>query len=66
MKRLAILTRLRSATADECGQDLVEYAMLLAFIALVCIIGLQQLGTAVNNTYGSVSTSLVNSLGGGS
>jgi Flp pilus assembly pilin Flp len=51
---------------EEEAQDLVEYAMLLAFIALVCIIGLQNLGTAVNNTYGAVSTSLVGSLGGGS
>ena len=48
---------------DEGGQDLVEYAMLMAFIALICIIGLRNLGVAVNNTYHSVSTSLVNSLG---
>jgi len=48
---------------DEDGQDLVEYAMLMAFIALVCILGLKNLGTAVNNTYNTVSTSLVNSVG---
>jgi len=61
-----VLKHLRHLGADESGQDLVEYAMLLAFIALLCIIGLQNLGTAVNNTYGAVSTSLTTSLGGGS
>jgi len=43
---------------DEEGQDLVEYALLIAFIALACIIGLQNLGTAINNTYNSISSSL--------
>ena len=47
---------------EEDGQDLVEYAFLLAFIAAVCILALQQLGTAVNDTYNTVSTSLVTSV----
>ncbi len=47
----------RFVREDE-GQDLVEYALLIAFIALACIIGLQQLGTAINNTYNSISSSL--------
>lgn len=64
--KVRVLKRLRRLGAERSGQDLVEYATLLAFVALVCIIGLRQLGTAVNKTYGSVSTSLVNSLGGGS
>ena len=32
--------------------------MLMAFIAMVCILGLLNLGTAINNTYGAASTSL--------
>jgi Flp pilus assembly pilin Flp len=43
---------------DENGQDLVEYAFLMTFIALVCLLGLQNLGTAVNNTFNTVSTSI--------
>jgi len=43
---------------EEAGQDLVEYALLMAFVALVCILGMQQLGTAINGTYDSVNTSL--------
>ena len=52
MKRL-----LRFVHEDE-GQDLVEYALLITFIALACIIGMQNLGTAINNNYASISSSL--------
>ena len=43
---------------SEDGQDLAEYALLLTFIALVCMVGMQQLGTAINNSYTSLSTSI--------
>ena len=43
---------------EEEGQDLVEYALLITFIALACIIGMQNLGTAINNRYNSISQSL--------
>jgi Flp pilus assembly pilin Flp len=36
----------------------VEYALLIAFIALACIIGLQALGGAINQTYNKISSSL--------
>ncbi len=49
---------MKSLIREESGQDLVEYALLLAFIALVCILGMQQLGTAINATYWSVNSSL--------
>jgi pilus assembly protein Flp/PilA len=53
MKNLLV----RFVQEDE-GQDLVEYALLITFIALACIIGMQNLGTAINNRYNSISTSL--------
>jgi pilus assembly protein Flp/PilA len=51
-------TSIASFLLDEQGQDLVEYALLIAFIALACIIGLQSLGGAINATYNSISSSL--------
>jgi Flp pilus assembly pilin Flp len=54
---LAMKTLLRFVREDE-GQDLVEYALLITFIALACIVGMQQLGTAINNNYNSISSSL--------
>ena len=51
----------RSLHEDD-GQDLAEYAFLLAFIAALCILALQQLGTSVNDTYNATSSSLVGSV----
>jgi pilus assembly protein Flp/PilA len=39
---------------DESGQDLIEYALLSAFVALVSIAGASALGTALNNWYSTV------------
>lgn len=41
---------------EERGQDLIEYALLSAAIALVVIAGATQLGTSLNDWYSSVST----------
>jgi len=43
---------------DEEGQDLVEYAMLLAFIALIAIAGVKTLGNTVNGFFANVATAL--------
>jgi len=43
---------------DESGQDLVEYALLLVFLALAAIAMLPILGQAVNNVFSQASSSL--------
>ncbi|MGC4081821.1 MAG: Flp family type IVb pilin [Vicinamibacterales bacterium] len=43
---------------DEDGQDLIEYALLAALIALAAIVGMQALGGALNQKFSDVSTSL--------
>ena len=43
---------------DETGQDLVEYALLLVFLALAAISILPILGQSVNNTFSQASSSL--------
>ena len=45
---------LNQLVRDESGQDLIEYALLSAFVALVCVAGATTLGSALNNWYGSV------------
>lgn len=50
--------KLQSLKNWEEGQDLVEYAMLVALIALVCIIGVKALATAVTAIFSNVSGSL--------
>ena len=42
----------------EEGQDLVEYALLVALIALVCITGVKGVATAVTTVFTNISSSL--------
>jgi Flp pilus assembly pilin Flp len=44
---------------DEGGQDLVEYALLLIFLALAAIATLPTLSKAVNNVFSQSASSLV-------
>lgn len=46
--------------ADEAGASLVEYALLLALIAVVAIGALIFLGGAVNNTLNNVAGNIIN------
>jgi len=59
LKELAV----RLFNEDE-GQDLIEYALLATFVALVAIAGATLLGTALNGWFGSIS-SRVNSASSG-
>jgi pilus assembly protein Flp/PilA len=42
---------------DE-GQDLVEYALLVALVALVCVTGVNNVATAVNSVFTNISSTL--------
>lgn len=46
---------------SEDGQDLIEYALLSTFIALVCVIAVNALGTAVSNVFTIIANQLSNS-----
>ena len=43
---------------DEQGQDLIEYALLATFVALVAIVGATALGSALNNWYSKVASNV--------
>ena len=43
---------------EEEGQDLVEYALLLAFLALAAIVALPTLGNVVNNLFTQSASTL--------
>jgi pilus assembly protein Flp/PilA len=55
---LSLYVKLQSLTTREEGQDLVEYALLVALIALVCIGGVSKVATAVNLVFSNISGSL--------
>jgi pilus assembly protein Flp/PilA len=52
------LHRLVRVGKKQSGQSLVEYALILALIAVVAILVLQGLGGKVNNTLSSVNANL--------
>jgi pilus assembly protein Flp/PilA len=49
---------LRQALKDEAGQDLVEYALIVAVIALAAVLGMSTLASAINNAFIKVGSKL--------
>jgi pilus assembly protein Flp/PilA len=52
-----LLTRLWK---EEEGQDLIEYALLIALIALAATVGMGSLANAINTEFTNLGTSLTN------
>ena len=55
---LKLCVKLQGLQTGEEGQDLVEYSLLVALIALACIAGVRHVATAVNAVFSNVSSSL--------
>lgn len=53
-------TAIKRLLAETDGQDLIEYALLAALIALAAITAMTSLGQAINTKFQSVSSSLTN------
>jgi pilus assembly protein Flp/PilA len=49
---------LRGVMQDEEGASLVEYVLLVALIAVVCIVAVTTLGKAANAKFGQTATSV--------
>jgi Flp pilus assembly pilin Flp len=54
------------ALRDESGQDLIEYAMLAAFISLIATASITSIGAAVNSWYDDYGGQIADIPGGGS
>jgi pilus assembly protein Flp/PilA len=53
-----LVLRLKGLLAEETGQDLVEYALVLALIAFGCTASMQALAGGINTAFNNVSTTL--------
>jgi pilus assembly protein Flp/PilA len=61
MNLVAVWTFLQSRlNRDEKGASLVEYVLLVALIAVVCIVALQLLGNSASDKLTSVGTAISN------
>ena len=51
-------TLLRRLIWEEQGQDLIEYALLAAFIALAAVVGMNLVSGGINTFFGNIGTKL--------
>lgn len=50
--------KIKALLADEEGASLVEYGLLVALIAAVCVVVVTSLGQKVNNAFQTVDTAM--------
>jgi Flp pilus assembly pilin Flp len=55
---MTLVKRLHAFAADDSGQDLLEYALLVALIALVAFGAVQLAGGSVNTIFSNIATKL--------
>ena len=62
-----MMTRLITrALREQCGQDLIEYALLAAFVSLVATAAITSIGTVVNGWYQGYGATIATIPGAGS
>jgi pilus assembly protein Flp/PilA len=59
---LKMYVKFQDLASREEGQDLVEYALVVALIAFGAIAGMKVLASGLNNAFNTISTTLANSL----
>ena len=55
---LKLSAKLQTLMLQEEGQDLIEYALVVALIAFVATAGMSSLATAINNAFSGIGTTL--------
>jgi Flp pilus assembly pilin Flp len=55
---LKLNTKFQGLKNGQEGQDLVEYALLISLIALICISAINGFGTTVNSLFVAVGSSM--------
>jgi len=59
---MSLALRIRQFVRDTEGQDLLEYALLVALIALVAVGAVGAAGTSVNTIFTNIATALTNAV----
>jgi pilus assembly protein Flp/PilA len=62
MIEVATIT-LQRFLAEQDGQDLVEYALVVALIAFAATAGMSSLATSINTAFSAIGTNLTNYTG---
>ena len=59
---LRLFVFVRSIVLREEGQDLVEYALVVALVAFGAVAGMQTLATEINSAFNTISSDLNSAL----
>lgn len=59
---LRVLVCIRQLIAEEKGQDLVEYALVVALIAFGALVGMGFLATGLNHAFSGIATTLTSNV----
>lgn len=57
-KLMQLSAKLQVLLTDETGQDLIEYALIVALIAFAATAGMSKLASSINAAFTSVGTTL--------
>jgi pilus assembly protein Flp/PilA len=52
--------KMQNKMQDEEGQGLVEYALIIVLVSIVCVIALQALGVQVTTVFNTITSNLTN------
>jgi len=55
---LHLISKFEGLKSSEEGQDLVEYALLVSLIALACVVGVQNIASAITTVFSNISSTL--------
>ena len=58
MSRTQLIAMLTQLVREESGQDLIEYALLAALIALAATVGMSTVASDINNAFGKIGSKL--------
>ena len=53
----------RQLHQEDAGQDLIEYALIAALIALGAVVGMGFVASAINNAFNAIGSKLSNAVG---
>jgi len=59
---LAIRSTVKNLLLQEGGQDLIEYALLVALVAFGATAGMSSLANGINNAFGAIGSTLASSI----
>jgi len=62
-KLFNIYLKMKSLLQDDEGQDLIEYSLVAALIALAAAAGMKVLGTGISTSFSTISSTLASSIG---